>query len=275
MTMPSPRVALALLALPLIAAGCARRAESPVDLGRPVAWESREHLAAGGTEPADSARAGKVELRWVEFTSAPTDAARDSLNDAVRRWTLASLEGPPLASADSLASRFLDGLRTTLADIPDMPGRWFLVREVKVELDTVKVVALAFSEFAYTGGAHPNTALIHRVYDAVSGRRLRLDEIVRPEARDSLTRLAERAFRAARDLEPAADLGEAGFWFKDGRFALNDEVGARPEGLVFRFNPYEVAPYSMGATEFTVPWAEAGPLHAGGSPFAGLVPATR
>jgi len=71
----------------------------------------------------------------------------------------------------------------------------------------------------------------------------------------SVNAAAEAAFRAARDLGPGDDLKAAGFWFEDGRFRLPDSFGLAPEGLLLRFDPYEVAPYALGETDFVVPRA--------------------
>ena len=40
--------------------------------------------------------------------------------------------------------------------------------------------------------------------------------------------------------------------------------------MVFAFNPYEVAPYVMGPTEFTVPYEDIGDVIGADSPLAAL-----
>jgi Protein of unknown function (DUF3298) len=55
---------------------------------------------------------------------------------------------------------------------------------------------------------------------------------------------------------PSADLKEAGFWFKDGRFQSNENFGLTDKALLFEYNVYEIAPYVMGPTTVEIPLAE-------------------
>jgi hypothetical protein len=83
-----------------------------------------------------------------------------------------------------------------------------------------------------------------------------LESILTEGALPRLTAITERHFRAKRELGPTADLKEEGFWWKDGRFHLNENYGFGETSLTFFYNQYEVAPYSMGVTEVEIPYAE-------------------
>ena len=39
---------------------------------------------------------------------------------------------------------------------------------------------------------------------------------------------------------------------------LSDNFGVMREGLVFHYNPYDVAPFALGPTTITLPWAAVG-----------------
>jgi hypothetical protein len=47
-------------------------------------------------------------------------------------------------------------------------------------------------------------------------------------------------------------LKDAGFTFENDAFVLPDDFALRDDGLAFYYNPYDVAPYSMGATEIVL-----------------------
>jgi hypothetical protein len=113
-------------------------------------------------------------------------------------------------------------------------------------------VGLEFPEF--TGGAHPNSLLIYTTVDLRSGRTLALTDIVDEGEEETLTMLAESLFRKIRMLGREVDLEEAGYWFADGKFQLNQNFAFRRDGLVFYFNAYETAPYAAGPTELLIPY---------------------
>ncbi len=81
-----------------------------------------------------------------------------------------------------------------------------------------------------------------------------------------LTPIAEVYFRKARQLSPTADLKEAGFWFPDGRFKLNENFGLTDTALLFNFNMYEIAARSMGETRIAIPLTGIPGLAASGIP---------
>jgi hypothetical protein len=131
------------------------------------------------------------------------------------------------------------------------------------------VASLAVTEAGFLGGAHPNSTTRFASFDVRSGRTLTRWDLLREDARDSLDAAGERAFRRVRKLAPDADLAAAGFWFEGGRFKLNENFAVSPTGLLFFFNPYEVAPYALGATSLSLPWAEVMPFVRPEGPLAG------
>ena len=156
------------------------------------------------------------------------------------------------ASLDELATMFFKDFR---ANPPDMNSAWEMERSITTVYSNARVVTLLFSENGYTGGAHPFSGQRYFVLNTQTGEALTLKDLVGSSAQDTLTKAAEQAFRQARELAPNASLTDAGFWFEGDKFKLNDNVGVLPDGLHFIFNPYEVAPYAMGQTEFTVPYS--------------------
>ena len=48
----------------------------------------------------------------------------------------------------------------------------------------------------------------------------------------------------------------AGFWFPEEGFALPDNVGVVADSLLFHWDAYEIAPYSMGPIDVIVPAEE-------------------
>ena len=90
-------------------------------------------------------------------------------------------------------------------------------------------------------------------FDPSTGRQLTLAEIV-PDT-NQVKLIAEEAFRQARELTPGESLSEAGFFWGE-PFQLPENWALTADGLYFFYNPYEVAAYAMGITEFTIPRAK-------------------
>jgi len=248
----------------LAASGCSHRnAGSAGDAG-PV---TRVHYVVRDTARSwtgDSTRSPEevsVAFVWPHFTAAPGAAAVDSLNAFVH----ASLVSPyaragTYASLDSLMNEFIADYRRYRHDFPAAPSGWYLKRTVDVAGDTAGVACLSVYEESFGGGAHPNAATRLVLFDEHTGRRLGLDDLVSAASRDSLTHLGEAAFRSVRQIPAGQTLTAAGFWFKHDQFALTDNVGISPRGLVFLFNDYEVGPHVMGPTRIELGWDAVRPL---------------
>jgi Protein of unknown function (DUF3298) len=47
---------------------------------------------------------------------------------------------------------------------------------------------------------------------------------------------------------------EAGFWFKDNIFTLNNNFAITDQGILFYYNNYEIASYVYGPTKIFIPY---------------------
>ncbi len=148
--------------------------------------------------------------------------------------------------------RFLSGYREFAEDFPEQSSQWVMTRKIEAIHNALGVFSLEFTETSYTGGAHPNTSVTLASFDTRTGLRITLDDLFVDPYGDALQEIAERAFRAERNLSETEDLSSAGFWFEDGTFRLNDNFAVVPDGLKFHFNSYEVGPYSMGPTSIVL-----------------------
>ncbi len=130
---------------------------------------------------------------------------------------------------------------------------WFIDASATIT-DHKDYVTLDLIEYNYSGGAHPNSSVEFVHYDKKNGKRLSITDFVGDV--EELTKIAEVYFRRAREISPDADLTEEGFWFEDGKFALNDNFYFVEDDLVFYFNNYEITAYAYGPTEFSIPLTE-------------------
>lgn len=263
-------VALGVTILGVALAGCGgREAPRPPEPARLRYVAEHGQKTYGNCTGRDDCT--RIKLRWPIFTTAPGSQAVDSLNQFVRVTLLRPYDGGAiLPSEDSVMVGFIDAYLAFARSVPGGPtGAWQFERRIEVMGDTLGVASLAVTEEGFLGGAHPNSTTRFASFDQTSGRRLRRWDLFREGARDSLDAAGERAFRRVRKLAHDADLGAAGFWFEGGRFRLNDNIAVTATGLLCFFNSYEVAPYALGATSISMPWAEVMPLARPDGPLAG------
>jgi len=113
---------------------------------------------------------------------------------------------------------------------------------------------LQLSGWSFTGGAHGNGATNTYIIDKLTGQELLLNDFfLDPTA---VKNIAEIYFRKMYELENDASLEDAGFWFENNIFQLNNNFSVVGDKIVFLYNTYEIAPYSAGETVIEIPIEE-------------------
>lgn len=223
----------------------------------------------------DNALPATVALTWPEFTdSKGPNPALDAINQTVRQQVLAMYSEQPAKSIDELVESFSQAYLDAMKDGSDPIGGWKLRFETTLRHSDDQVVGLELLESVFTGGAHPNSTIVYRVFSLKSGAQVPLSAVVPLDKADALTRVAEKHFRQARQLKPDETYEQAGFQFEGGKFVLNSNYLLSKDGLAFCYNQYEIAPYSMGITTVLIPWEDLKPLVSADGP-AGRFVATR
>jgi len=220
-------------------------------VGKALQFEAQEQSwrEEGCAEGADCAT---VAFHYPLLVEGPDDV-KTSVNAFVLGEILrpATGEGPVL-SPESLARDFLEGYGTFKDDSPSSAQIWTLDRKVEVVAAPEGIVSLRATSHMYSGGAHGLSTTTLASFDAKNGQRLGVPDLLVYGFREDLTAIAEQAFRAARDIATDADLAEAGFRFEGESFYLSENVAVTKDGLLFYFNPYEIAAHALGPTEFSL-----------------------
>jgi hypothetical protein len=261
---PRPVAALAVCVSLVALAGCSRTPDGGPVAARTRALSFTPHLLADSTGEcggADRSRCTWVTLRWPE---AHGGAAAESINAWIGAGIVSGTgeRGSLRAAApESVVTRFIAEFQKFHHDWPDAPGSWMLERTVTVMLDTLGVVTLAANEESFSGGAHGMHVSRHASFRVRDGHRLKLADLIAPGRDSAFAALGERAFRAARHIEPDRTLSEAGFFGEaDGRFTFSDDIAIAPDGLRVHWDPYDIAPYAWGPTTLTLSWSELRPF---------------
>ena len=202
-----------------------------------------------------------VKIRYPEITETPFVGAEYGLNAFIMQALLMPRsEEDEIESAEDLARGFLDDYREIREDMPDYSTGWFFERTITVMHNTPHILSLDMTEAGYTGGAHPNSTTDYVSLVVSTGMMLTLSDILMDDHVKTLNEIAEREFRVLKQIPADEGLDEAGFWFEDGKFRVNDNFAVTDEGLAFYFNSYEIASYADGPTRLVIPYEDLRPL---------------
>jgi hypothetical protein len=103
------------------------------------------------------------------------------------------------------------------------------------------------SKMIYTGGAHG--ALTIRLINFHAEDGLQIPNTALFTKIDALESIAKPYFD-----KMIKDKGDG--FFNTSEFKLSDNIGYDDEGIIMLYNVFEIAPYSTGITQFTIPYED-------------------
>lgn len=210
--------------------------------------------------PCDTANqilnCAQVRLKFPEIGNGD-HLLRQPLQKWVDNFLLGILDGGLPAeevigspSKNEMVGRFIEMQQQIATEMPELMA-WYTAEVTDtVLLNDGRWLSVALYGYTNTGGAHPNSYCAAATFDTATGKELGLSEVISdPEA---LKAIAEKHYRRANP-EAFAD----GFDFgPEWPFELPSAFCLTADGLYLSYMPYEVAPYSMGAVEFVIPFSE-------------------
>ena len=139
---------------------------------------------------------------------------------------------------------------------PDLKQTWYFRLNSRPLYEQDSVLCFAFDYDTYTGGAHGLRGRYFLNLNRYTGKKLWPLSLVKDM--DAFSQLAEKKFREIKGIKPGESLNDAGFKFENNQFRLPANIGLSDKGFILRYNLYEIAPYALGPTEFTISYREAG-----------------
>lgn len=134
--------------------------------------------------------------------------------------------------------------------------QWFnyyrsVIGRVKYQTDKILTYQMDFNE--YTGGAHNLYSTSFQTYDLQRMTVIKLDDLFKLNYQNELTSIIVAQLMKDKDIKSAAELAEKGYGTVSAitpteNFYFNDD-----DEMVFFYNVYEIAPYSMGTIQVKIP----------------------
>lgn len=173
----------------------------------------------------------------------------DKINTSIRADIFQKAVGRQVNSFDQMMTDLSGSYDSLIKDFDDYTQAWLVEINSDILYQQENYISVASTVFTYTGGAHPNNSQVYRSYDLTTGEAIGLDDILEQGYSSALNSSAEIEFRMQKEIPPNESLESAGYWLEDGEFKVNDNFAIINQSLMFYYNPYEIGPYSLGATE--------------------------
>lgn len=223
----------------------------------------RRHYVLTGPNQCDTTTNKGVDVRVNYFLLKEDSRGARTINDSLRRLAVGSitswLDSTTLAphptaysNLATAATVFAADYQTILSDMGGLGSCWEINTRADTLYTSAKVLTVRMETYAYTGGAHPNSNQALYMFDRETGHTLSMADLVSDTT--ALLNVVERAFRRQQGIMPHTNLEEHGYFLQDGRFFLPANIGMNRTGMVFCYNPYEIAAYAVGPIEVTVPY---------------------
>lgn len=193
-----------------------------------------------------------VTINYPKAEGAPTIA--DRINATIENFLANEInmsEAPEndLSLSDAVIN-FDNEYKTFKDDFSDTTQQWEALIESEVNYLSENVICVTVNSYLDTGGAHGNSHVAFLSFDKKTGQLLKTEDIIKDEEafKALIMPYFEKATRALSEENTVEDL------FFGEEFQLPENIGYGEEGIILLYNVYEIASYSQGITEFSIPY---------------------
>ena len=130
-------------------------------------------------------------------------------------------------------------------EFPETPMIWEAQIDGEVLYQSDEIITIALTIYTNTGGAHGVSTITFANFDTISGESLNTLDIFNNVS--AVHDISKQYFYE--EIK-----GKEADYFNPNDFELPANIGFSEDGIVFLYNVYEIAPYSSGITEFTIPF---------------------
>jgi hypothetical protein len=184
-----------------------------------------------------------------------TDLISTNINSEISKVVITELhvgetDSSTAKSIEESITLFNEEYNAFNTDFPDSTAPWEVQIDGELLFQSYEIISIAITSYMNTGGAHGITNISFINFDAATGKRISNDKLFENEA----------AFKDAAQPYFEAALKEDDIIFDPDNFKLPANIGYNEEGIIFLYNTYEIASYSTGIIDFTIPIDKVSPF---------------
>ncbi|MHB9055140.1 MAG: RsiV family protein [Paludibacteraceae bacterium] len=222
-------------------------------------------------------------LSFQAETEIPVKFRNKEVLDNVKKQILAKIFGESFTtcSIDSVLPKYAYLLFTEykksnepyLANIAEMKGSTSLLdNEIQIQGVAMyvddKILSYSYERYAFMGGAEEgNSNRLLYNFDLTNSDIISEKDLFTTNYKEPLTKLIKQQIvEDNAEMESVADLND--FHFFEDKIKPNNNFYVTAEGIVYVYNPYDIAPYSMGQTSVLLTFDKLKPILRQGNPIA-------
>ncbi len=130
---------------------------------------------------------------------------------------------------------------------------WYYDSQTYVLINGSKLIVTETEIDSYQGGAHSNYGSYFANYDVKTGKMLSIDDVFTDVM--AVSEEVTRYFIEQYAIDDSTSLSQQGFYVEKHQLPITSNFALLPEGVLFAYNIYEIAPYAFGKSEVTVPYS--------------------
>ncbi|MEO6523496.1 MAG: DUF3298 domain-containing protein [Mucilaginibacter sp.] len=199
---------------------------------------------------ADNTGCSYVDINYPEF------ASQSALNDTVTRAMLTLFDSGDDNNLKTAAKNFIaeyDEYKRVMKKKPEHPFNLMLSATVTRQDSSLITIEVTGSSFS--GNQHPIASTRFLNWNTKTEKPITLEDIFRKGYEKDFNTIAEKIFRKQENLKDTSSLARD-YFFKDNKFALNNNFLITPVGIRFLYNQYEIKPYAAGITDLFIPYTQ-------------------
>ena len=190
-----------------------------------------------GCENNEPGNCAKIKIEYIKLKNLPNLSAMEKINTKIQQEVLRPIgREKSNKNFEELMQNFIDEYNNFKKEFQESQQEWEIERTVNNNFKDDNILACTFKEYSYLGGAHPNTYLKNTNFNLKSGDIINLSDILIDGYLTELNIIAEPIFRKKKGMKEDINLTEAGFWFDNDKFTVNNNFGIAKDGLNFVYN---------------------------------------
>jgi hypothetical protein len=131
-------------------------------------------------------------------------------------------------------------------DFPESFQIWEAQIDGEVIFQSPEIISISITSYLNTGGAHGILNIFFLNFESITGKQIMNTEL--------FTNIG--AFKQIAQIHFNEAIKEKDMLFESDKFELPENISYTEDGLVLLYNTYEIAPYSTGIIEFSIPFDE-------------------